>query len=152
MKYLPKTLTPDKLCNIPELKGLVLVSGVVYCPAYALSMSEGNTDTIRLAFMGDLPVPPGSGVVSVSASTKGHWICDNKSSFYQDGCNPSGECTYIPLITVKQISDPRKLWPGFRDDPETGDAADDMWLSCRLPWSSLDDDGIEDEFVDEVMD
>jgi hypothetical protein len=146
---LPKDVLLHKLHELEPLKGMYLVTSVVCCPAYALNLSNRDAENVRLAFVGNLPIPAAPGV-SAGGEVGAGWVAENKSGLYQEGCDITGKYKYRPLYTMKRMRN--WGWPIFRDSPAPELTGDDLWLDAEPPWTSLDENGEEDEFYDEVMD
>jgi len=132
---------------------MFLVTSSVSCPAYALGLADTHSDNVRVAFLGNLPaVAATAAPVSADPHTEVGWVTDHKTSLYQEGCDLAGEFKYGPLFTLKQMRNTRGWLPEFRDSPGPERHGDDLWISAQTPWVSLDAEGEEEEFYDEVMD
>jgi len=147
---LPKDILLHKLHDLRPLKGMFLVTSSIACPAYALGLADTNSDIVRVAFLGKLP--PAEATPSASANTNIGWITDHKTGLYQEGCDLGGGFKYGPLYTLKQMRNTKGWLPDFRDSPGPQRFGDDLWIPAQTPWVSLDENGEEEEFYDEIVD
>jgi len=147
---LPKDVLLHKLYELYQLRGMFLVTSVFSCPAYCLSMTERGTESVKLAFVGNLPIPAAPGISAGGGASAG-WVVDQSAGLYQEGCDPQGNYKFKPLYQMKKMR-PRFRDRIFRDSPEPERSGDDLWLDVEAPWKPLGDDGEEDDFCDDVGD
>jgi hypothetical protein len=145
---LPKDVLLHKLHDLYPLKGMFIVTSSISCPAYALGLADTNSDTVRVAFSGSLPAAE----TDTPSNANIGWITDHKTGLYQEGCDLGGEFKYGPLFTLQQMRNTKGWLPDYRDSPGPQRFGDDLWISAQMPWISLDENGEEEEFYDEVMD
>lgn len=86
---------------------------------------------MRLAFVGNLPIPAAPGI-SAGGEVGTGWVAENKSGLYQEGCDITGNYKYRPLYTMKRMRNWGWGWPTFRDSPAPDPAGDELWVFTSL--------------------
>jgi len=143
--YLPREL-PLKLLRLPELKKVHLVDSVIKCPAYALCLTDKNTQNISVALFGNLPLAAVGAPVPVSLSAEGNatWWTDKRTAMFRDACNPEGTPKYTTLFKTKVMSGRWRDWFDnvFREERPSDDIP--LIDDGAVPWAPLDEDGNEE--------
>ncbi|KAF7789561.1 hypothetical protein EIP86_000507 [Pleurotus ostreatoroseus] len=144
---LPKDVILGKLSKVQALKspGIYLVTKVVSCPAYALQISDKGSSSVRVKFVGQLPISAAPGV-TVGGQMGVGWKSEHVGSSYQEACNVKGEYTYCPLFSLKQVRPKPSI--KFRQAGDTR-KGDDTWVDIVPPWAPLDEEGDEIPYEDD---
>ncbi|KIJ34777.1 hypothetical protein M422DRAFT_263133 [Sphaerobolus stellatus SS14] len=136
LKRIPPGELLGKLAQIPELKSRHLVTGVYYCPAYALSLSSTRGENISVALTGAVPASiPG---LTAGGGVSMNWISNKQTGLLRSGAGK--DHSFTPLYDLRQIIPVQSL---HRSDSSPERKGDDLWAPAGLPWDPLDEDGEE---------
>jgi len=131
-----------------------LVTEIITCQAYAMCMTGKKEEHIRVALLGDVPLPAGS----VGGNTDVRWWSDRMTGLFRHGCSQISqdgrETGFDTLMKLQSLSPSWINWffrPVLRrDSPPLEPKEDNIWALAGIPWLPLDEDGVEDEMEDAI--
>ncbi|KAF7342639.1 hypothetical protein MSAN_02020700 [Mycena sanguinolenta] len=145
------THVPDEFISpsaqLDFLKGKVLVRAAYHCPAYAMYLSNKESETVQLSLdiSGPTPVP--------GLTTEGNlgmdWHHEGTSGLFQKAI--AATASYTPLVSLHMIQKPfgiRRESPNPIGETPTCD----LWRDVERPWGELTEDGdsdVEETFSDD---
>ncbi|KAH9996386.1 hypothetical protein BJV74DRAFT_827885 [Russula compacta] len=115
---------------MPELRTKNIVTSVWSCPSFAMYLSNKSREHVKVALR-DHDAGNGNGQET-------GWYTEGNVGVYQFGSHPNGN--YLPLFRLQKLQK-TELTPR-RGTKEYTDA---IWVPTRVPWSHLDEDGVEPE-------
>ncbi|KAL5536603.1 hypothetical protein ACEPAF_426 [Sanghuangporus sanghuang] len=137
------TFVPNEL--LTELKdsgwakGKCVVTHVQTCCSYFLYLSDKSSEVVSITLQADVPLPMAPGVTPGAGISAG-WHFSGASGIVQEAFHD--EPVFVPLYQLKEITK-KDGWNRRSPCPDSDDDDDDGWISVEVPWSPLDDDGVE---------